>query len=140
MSHQGKHQASQANGKGNTITPATPRPCPEVTKQFGLDKNAHTGEIVAGSGQVSALHQRKYSVPEAAKLLGISETNLRLIIQRGEIEVIRILPTKVLISEAVLETYIKSKTGTIQIREVKQSRIPDLPDFVKTSKYLSWTN
>ena len=63
----------------------------------------------------SIVYQKKYTVPEASKLLGISETSLRGIIARGEIPVIRIQKAKILILEQDLEEFIKSKYGVLKV-------------------------
>lgn len=89
-----------------------------------------------GCPGVSLLHQKKYSVPEASRLVGVSETELRVIIQRGELPVIRILKTKVLILESELEAFLQSRHGTVRKEKVKPSRMPSLPEFVAKSKYL----
>lgn len=86
------------------------------------------------AGRNGLLFKRKYSVPEAAKLLGMGETNLRALIQYGEIPALRMTKSKIMILESDLETFLLSRYGTIT--QVKVSiKQPVLPDHVKNSKY-----
>ena len=85
---------------------------------------------------VSILHQRKYSIPEASKLSGISESSMRNSVKAGELPVLRVTRAKVLILESDLEHFLETRHGTIRIEKVTRSKLPVLPDYVTKSKYL----
>ena len=58
------------------------------------------------------VHERKYSVREAAKLAGISESAMRSAIGKGMIKAIKIF-TKLLIAEQDLEFFLRERQGTV---------------------------
>lgn len=85
----------------------------------------------------SLLYQRKFGVPEAAKMLGISETNLRAIIRSGQIPVLRMTRAKILILERDLEQFLESRHGVTTAKSIKTvPKIPPAPDFIKGSEHL----
>lgn len=56
------------------------------------------------------IHERKYSIREAAKLAGISESAMRLAIGKGMIKAIKIF-TKLLVAERDLEDFLRERHG-----------------------------
>jgi len=92
------------------------------------DKTAHDGlprkascRLLANSALVSdhvisegrLLDAAKLSVPQTAKRLGIGETKLRAVIQRGEIPVLRI-GGKTVIIEQDIEIYLRGSYGRMR--------------------------
>jgi hypothetical protein len=67
-------------------------------------------EQLGGNG---LLHQRKYGVKTAAKMIGIGETKLREFIREGEIPVL-LIDSKYLLLERDLEAFIRGNYGPIQ--------------------------
>lgn len=100
-----------------------------------LEKHAPLASGIESEATGRLLYQKKYSVPEAAKLLDMGETNLRTIVKAGKIAVLRLTGTKVLILEGDLERFLQSNYGTVQVEKVNKSRMPHLPDHVANSKY-----
>ena len=95
-----------------------------------------TGQV-NGGGNVSLLHQRKYTVPEAAGLIGVSETNLRAIIRAGRLPVLKVTKAKVLILEKDLEAFLQGRHVTIKEKDIRPpSKTPPPPDFVVNSEHL----
>ena len=58
------------------------------------------------------IHERKYTVREAAKLAGISESAMRLAIGKGMIKTIKIF-TKLLVAERDLEDFLRERHGAV---------------------------
>ena len=72
------------------------------------------------------IHERKYSVREAAKLAGISESAMRLAIGKGMIKAIKIF-TKLLVAERDLEDFLRDRHGAVpeSVEPVRvSSRLP----------------
>jgi excisionase family DNA binding protein len=85
--------------------------------------------------EVSLLHQHKYSVPEAADLLNISETKVRSIIKAGQLPVLKLTRAKVLIMESDLETFLQARHGCLTATTVsRQSCTHALPEHVTKSE------
>ena len=89
-------------------------------------------------GNVSLLHQKKYSVPEACKLCGMGETNLREMIRDGRIPVVRVTEKKMLLLESDLETFMQGSHVTISKDERKQpkGKLSPLPKHVEQSEFM----
>ena len=58
------------------------------------------------------VHERKFTVREAAKLAGISESAMRLAIGKGMIKAIKIF-TKLLVAERDLEIFLRERHGAV---------------------------
>lgn len=72
------------------------------------------------------IHERKYSVRDAAKMAGISESAMRLAIGKGMIKAIKIF-TKLLVAERDLEVFLRERHGAVQqaVEPVRvSSRLP----------------
>lgn len=72
------------------------------------------------------IHERKYGVKEASKLLGLSESGLRLVISKGGIPVLRI-GSKMMLLERDIEDFLRSSLVVYQQAEnpIKtSSRLP----------------
>lgn len=72
------------------------------------------------------IHERKFTVREAAKLAGISESAMRLAIGKGMIKAIKIF-TKLLVAERDLEDFLRKRHGAAQqaVEPVRvSSRLP----------------
>jgi excisionase family DNA binding protein len=81
------------------------------------------------------LFEKKYTVPQAARMLGLGATKLRDIIRRGEIPVV-MLDGKHLLLERDLEAFLHHSYGSIKEVEVKKAGLAPLPDSVANSPYL----
>lgn len=76
-----------------------------------IDKFAQTPFAGSADGRMLA-HERKYTVREAAKLAGISESAMRLAIGKGMIKAIKIF-TKLLVAERDLEVFLRERHGAV---------------------------
>ena len=65
-----------------------------------------------GNDERMLVHERKYTVREAAKLAGISESAMRLAIGKGMIKTIKIF-TKLLVAERDLEDFLRERHGAV---------------------------
>ena len=82
------------------------------------------------------LHAKKYTIPQASKLVGIGQTNMRRMISDGEIPVL-LLGKKMLLLEGDLERYLKNKYVRINaVKTLARPRMPPLPDYVRNSPHL----
>lgn len=88
------------------------------------DSDAETTVVVRPLQQVNGtadeggtlLHQRKLSVPQAAKVMGIGETKLRELLRQGGIPAIRIMG-KTLLVERDLDMYLQRHYGAPHVRD-----------------------
>ena len=88
---------------------------------------------VKGIGNVSLLHQKKYGVREASELMGISQTKVRRMIGKGEINVLRI-GGKLLLLEADLEKFMQGQYGPMKdVPVVLKRKLSALPRHVMES-------
>lgn len=69
-------------------------------------------QLAGGSDGRMLIHERKYSVREAAKLAGISESAMRLAIGKGMIKAIKIF-SKLLVAERDLEVFLRERHGAV---------------------------
>ena len=67
-----------------------------------------------GNDERMLIHERKYTVREAAKLAGISESAMRLAIGKGLIKAIKIF-TKLLVAERDLEDFLRERHGAVPL-------------------------
>jgi excisionase family DNA binding protein len=81
------------------------------------------------------LAERKFTVPQAAKMLGIGETKMRPIIKKGGIPVVRIMG-KTLLLDQDLEEYLRSGYGRIVPTKGKGDRVQPLPKHIEASGLL----
>jgi len=86
---------------------------------------------------LSLLDERKYSIKDAVKMLGIGVTTMRRIITAGEVPVIR-LHGKILILERDLQELLTKHYGRLKSSANKpvRSHLPPLPKEVRESPYL----
>ena len=68
--------------------------------------------LAGGADGRMLIHERKYSVREAAKLAGISESAMRLAVGKGMIKTIKIF-TKLLVAERDLEDFLRERHGAV---------------------------
>jgi excisionase family DNA binding protein len=105
-------------------------PNPQLSIKKPVAENAHPAQ------SSSLLNQRKYSVPEAATMIGVGETKFREIINAGQIAVLRV-GGKILLMEEDLEKYLQANHVTVRAVENKQKgHLPPLPDEIKQSRHL----
>jgi len=99
--------------------PSTPKSQPRK-----VDPEPHPGST--GTGHLSLVEAKKYTIKQAAKMVGISETMMRNEVRNGSIPVIQI-GTKSVIVEWDLEDYLRGHYGAMQPFEVSDaipSRLP----------------
>ena len=90
------------------------------------------------SGGPGLLYQKKFTIPEAAEVLGIGETNLRAMIRDGKMPVLRITAKKMLLLESDLEEFITGRHVTLSKDERKQAKgkLSPLPKHVEQSEFM----
>lgn len=93
------------------------------------------GTNTATTGITGLLGERKLTVPEAAKVLGMGTTSLRRLITEGRLPVLRML-TKILILESDLAAFLEDSRGTIAAVPAGRSGLPPLPAEVLESAHL----
>lgn len=81
---------------------------------------------------------RKFSLKEAAKLAGVSESMIRLEIQRGELPVIRI-GAKAMVVERDLEEYLRRHYVVEGASTARSGGCSSLPEWVEDSPFLKPT-
>jgi len=104
-----------------------------------IPKMTHPGNANAVPAN-GLIFQKKYSVKEASKLMGIGATTLRRIIQAGKIPVIWI-NGKVLVSENDIEAFLTGNYGLVPVSASPPyasdpKALSPLPDNVLNSKFL----
>ena len=86
---------------------------PATTPQdYGLAASSQA-QFAGGADGRMLIHERKYSVRDAAKMAGISESAMRLAIGKGMIKAIKIF-TKLLVAERDLEVFLRERHGAVQ--------------------------
>ncbi|MEI6167410.1 MAG: helix-turn-helix domain-containing protein [bacterium] len=103
-----------------------------------ISKITHPGNATAVPAN-GLIFQKKYSVKEASKLMGIGATTLRRIIQAGKIPVIWI-NGKVLVSEIDLEAFLTGNYGLVSVSAAtsyvsEPKALSPLPDSIANSKF-----
>lgn len=88
--------------------PNNPEPLPQDNGLAGSPQARFAG---SADGRM-LINERKYSVREAAKLAGISESAMRLAIEKGMIKTIKIF-TKLLVAERDLEDFLRERHGAV---------------------------
>lgn len=102
----------------------------------GIDHGAARGRgDPPGCPGVSLLHQRKYTVPRAAGLVGLGETKLRAMVARGDLPVLD-LGGRLLVLESDLESFLAGRYGRKAPAPKEEKGLPPLPLSVTESKYL----
>lgn len=96
------------------------------------------GGVVGGRGTpaTSLLNAVKLTIPQVAKRLGIGETKMRAVIQRGEIPVLRI-GGKTVIIEQDIEGYLQGNYGRMVVAERRPIGRPALPKNILESAVLN---
>jgi len=85
----------------------------------------------------SLLAERKYSVPQAAKMLGMGETKMRGMIMEGLIPVLN-LGGRQLLLEGDLEDFLNGQYGTMRkVERVTRMKLTPLPRHVEESDLLT---
>ena len=100
------------------------------------DKTSLPAENTALAAGVCLLDAVKLTLPQAAKRIGVSETKLRLIIQHGEIPVLR-LGGKTLIIEQDIGNYLQGNYGRMVVSARKPKGRPSLPKSILESEMLN---
>ena len=103
--------------------------------EIGDAENTQVGQDIT-AGEMGLLGSRKLTVPQAAKAMGIGQTNLREILRQGKIPVIRILG-KILMLEQDLENYLKGNYGALKQAVTKPTKgLHPLPEHIRNSSLL----
>jgi len=97
-------------------------------------------ESTGGQNRPSAetrqiIGERKLTIPEAAKVMGIGTTSLRRIIADGRLPVLRVLK-KTLILESDVEMFLQESRVLVKRAEAGSHRLPPLPSAVANSRHL----
>ena len=96
---------------------------------------AETHSCMARNG-MSLGQQKKLTLPEAARYMGLGETTMRRIIQRGEIPCLK-YGTKQLFLEHDLEVFMQGHYGRMIQPEIPTTHAQTaIPDYVKNSPHL----
>lgn len=82
------------------------------------------------------LDATKLTVPQAARRIGIGETKMRQVIQRGGIPVLRI-GGKTVIIEQDIEDYLRGNYGRMSVPERKPGGRAPLPKSIRESAMLN---
>ena len=82
------------------------------------------------------LHERKLTVPTAARMLGVGEGKLREYIRKGMIPVLD-LDGRHLLLESDLEAFLNGRYGPISKARDPNPGLPPLPRFVVESELLT---
>lgn len=105
-----------------------------------MDRNSLPAENTAMGGGFRLLDAVKFTVPQAAKRMGIGETKMRSIVQRGIIPVLRI-GEKTVILEHDIEAYLQGNYGRMVImRPSSRTRLTALPTEISESPWLKKKN
>lgn len=118
----GDAQASSTQADSN------PQPHKKVRNRVAVEYDRSP----AGS---SLLDQKKHTVPEAAKAMGIGQTTLRQLIAGGRIAIVKV-GRKVLLAESDIESYLQSTHVYVRKVDSGQQPAPSLPEHVRESKHL----
>jgi excisionase family DNA binding protein len=107
-------------------------PDPQLSIQIPVAGNAHPAQ------SNGLLYQKKYSVPEAAKLMDIGQTNLRAIIKDGKIPVLRINNKKLLLLESDLEEFIHGNHVSLKEDDSRKpnGKLRPLPKDTEESDFM----
>jgi len=81
------------------------------------------------------LNEVKYGVREAAKLLGVGQTTLRMFMKKGQIPVIR-FDGKLMFLQKDLEEFLQSHYGHVKVTTETRTSLPPLPAYVINSPHL----
>lgn len=107
-----------------------PRP---LQPQPHVDPASQPGST--GGKSFSLVEARKYTLKEAGKLVGVSESTMRNEVKFGEIPVIRI-GTKAMIVDRDLEQYLQRHYLYEGIKQSPSVGCPSLPDWIEDSPLL----
>lgn len=98
----------------------------------------HAGSGVhnlATTGNHRLLDEKKLTIPEAAKVMGIGTNSLRRIIGQGRLPVLSILK-KTLILESDVEAFLSASRCVVHATQQSRNRLPVLPADVINSRHL----
>lgn len=102
---------------------------PDLGHASGVEHNR------AATEKHRLLEDRKLTIPEAARGMGIGANSLRRIIGQGRLPVLRFL-TKTLILESDVELFLNASRCVVQAAPHSKSRLPALPADVIGSRHL----
>ena len=101
-----------------------------------LGQKEHCGSIRASASGSILLQQRKLTVGEASKAMGLGATSLRRLIHGGQIPVLRI-GGKILLLEQDIEKFLQGCRVTLKEQSVRIQHARTLPDEVLNSPHLN---
>ena len=104
--------------------------CPDLGSAPVVGQN-HTG---AGAGG-RLIEERKLTIPEAAKAMGIGANSLRRIIRQGRLPILN-FQKKTLILESDVEEFLRSSRVVVQAAARGKAKLPALPAEVIHSTHL----
>jgi excisionase family DNA binding protein len=81
------------------------------------------------------MDDQKLSIPETAKLMGISPNSLRRIIEQGRLPVLKILKKTLILASDVEQFLQESRVSVRRVENTKQG-LPALPAAVINSRHL----
>lgn len=87
------------------------------------------------TGNHRLLDEKKLTIPEAARVMGIGANSLRRIIGQGRLPVLRFM-TKTLVLESDVELFLNASRGVVQAAQHSSNRLPALPADVIGSRHL----
>lgn len=101
-----------------------------------LERSAHRPEKPEdGASGRRLLHEPKFGIREAAKMMKLGQTNLRRLIRNGELPVIRI-GSKILLLESDMERFLNQRHVVIQPAPRRKKNPSALPDSIAASELL----
>jgi len=110
-------------------TPAAKEKCHDLGHSTDTCNNTRTTD------ERRLMDDQKLSLPEAAKVIGISSNSLRRVIEQGRLPVLRIL-TKTLILASDVEQFLQESRMSVRRVENTRTSLPPLPASVLNSKHL----
>ena len=89
-----------------------------------------------GAGNGLLIYQKKFSIPQASKLIGISPNKLTTIIREGQIPIIKV-DGKTLLLEKDIEDFLNERYGRVDAQvEINTHKRPALPENIADSEHL----
>lgn len=110
-------------------TPATKGSCDNLEHPTVVSHN------IQPSVERHFMNDQKLSIPETAKVMGISPNSLRRIIEQGRLPVLKILKKTLILASDVEQFLQASRVSVRRVENTKQG-LPALPAAVINSRHL----
>ena len=132
--------AMTASNTTSFVPPATKPSADPASLAVGVAPTPLSAEyraVTFSNAAVSLLSATKLNIPQAARRIGIGETKMRLIVQHGEIPVLRI-GGKTVIIEQDMEIYLRGNYGRMALaaKPTIKPTLTALPKEVSESPWL----